>query len=143
MTRQGLFPGGRPGSRCAALWRDDLGEKMKITLPGIETLPQRRPRLLLLLLLLFADLRSIQGRFLFFFGFLFPTTEEIVSHISWSLHIPVVKAATWWNISKIPAARGDQISGFSEFAAALWCFWPGAELSRLLSRESQGFVHSG
>lgn len=35
------------------------------------------------------------------------------------------------------------MSGFSEFAVALWSFWPGAELSRLLNVESEGFVHSG
>lgn len=44
------FPGGRSvvfAVCCVGLWHDDLGEKMKITLPGITTLL----RCLLLLLL--------------------------------------------------------------------------------------------
>lgn len=132
--------GGRLGCRCACLWRDDLGEKMKITLPGITTLPQWRP----LLPLRLSDLGRIQ--WFLFFWFPFSTAEEMVSHVSWSLHIPVFFSPRSCHLAehfKEPAACGGQISGFSESAATLWCFCPGAELSRLLNRESQGFVHSG
>lgn len=123
-----FFPpedGGTRLSLCGSLawW---FGEKMKITLPGITTLLQ-------CLLLPLVELRRIQSYWVVFF---------FLAHFGW---LEFSKQPVWWNILRVQLSWG-QISGISEFVLChvhIWYFWSGAELSRLLNRESKGIVHSG